>query len=145
MRSPRGIMCPHSHTVPPPCPARHTVPGREAVPRAWWSGRHGTRYLLQETSRIVHRLRLQRVMAAAATATAVGAALRRLRKAQVCSSVAALHGAAALMSPAVRARVRGAVGTGQSGCRLRFVASPFMSCVCVAALSLCSQLAQQPH
>ena len=60
--------CAHqTHSAAPPRP-RTSVPGREAVPRAWWSGRHGTRYLLQETSRIVHRLRLQRVMAAAAAA-----------------------------------------------------------------------------
>jgi hypothetical protein len=60
--------CAHqTHSAAPPRP-RTSVPGREAVPRAWWSGRHGTRYLLPETSRIVHRLRLQRVMAAAAAA-----------------------------------------------------------------------------
>eukprot|EP01049_Picozoa_sp_SAG25_P008674 SAG25_NODE_802_length_5262_cov_30.348441_1_plen_182_part_00 len=66
MRSPRGIMSTQPHSAAPP--PRTSVPGREAVPRAWWSGRHGTRYLPQETSRIVHRLRLQRVTAAVAAA-----------------------------------------------------------------------------
>jgi hypothetical protein len=54
----------HVHTATecrPPRPARQyraARPCREAVPRAWWSGHHGTPYLPQETSRIVHRLEL---------------------------------------------------------------------------------------